>query len=787
MKVFTNAMAEKFGHLLQRFAEIGWRGSRVGTGDVSMFIENMKELRGWVAKRRHSMHIYLLKGNTAEQIKDQAREVASFANNIGIEKNVLVELANEPNIDTEGTAWIGKPKELGIACRLAWNECKQYGVEFLSPSVSGINKERDVPYIETMMAEIPPEVSFAIHRYTEDPNLSTPYPGYSSRDEEIAQIKRLAGGRKIYITETGLAEGPYKKRKPFPKCWETENWWLSEDDVANEILADMRVWHEAGIDGVVYYQLNDGPDRNNQGNTYGWRHFEESWDGPWKVVAQKAPELIKEVDEIETPEIQPSRPFVIHDAHLHEPDPPAKDFFPCSISLFYGLAMGISRQRFQNTIDGLAGKVQEARLNMSTFTWGNPLNEPEVIPFLPGNLHEGYSNKVNPAFLDEMEWRVDYMIARGVRPQLTLFWGGFQPMFRIGDDLRENDIRAFERAVMERGKNHPAMKYEWMNECDHGHHMAFLGYQRRKETLKKHISICKEVHPGAEFGASDGGHPPREWYTDRKAGWIVTIDGKQVMVKPGTKEIIKDSNGDPLPVRENKEASYYDYRMIREIDDWKVHFPRDTIEVEGFPRWARGLWHLNGEFFHFREKHPGKGYGQNDENMFLQTPQDHAEWPYRGSTRDWKMCGLSAYIALTAKAAQTWHTQSGFFCREKAGFEPITERVSVAYQKAIEGFAFRGMASFNTGWQNSPISDYQGPFKAFALVGGDNRRTMLFTVLNPKGKLVLNLGRPYVAKIMEITGEVVQMRELEAGSGIDFPLPNMSVYPKGAVIRLDAR
>lgn len=451
---------------------------------------------------------------------------------------------------------------------------------------------------------------------------------------------------------------------------------------------------------------------------------------------------IKESDEYKNlPKTLPAKPFRIDGSALYEPEND-RLYMPLSISLFYAPSLGIPRGRVTKTLDALAGKVQEARFSMSTFTWGNDQGEPEVIPFKPGDRHEGYSNEISPAFLDELEWRARYAMKVGVRPQITLFWGGFQPMFRRGNDVDLPAMKSFVRATMERSKNLPGVKWEIMNEADHGHHLAYVGDARRKEIISEIIRFAKSINPEAHFGVSDGG---------RDAG-------------------------------ENE--LYFDYHRLEVLDDWKVHYPRDKVEVRGIPRWCRGLWHLNGEGHEFAKHHNGKAYGQNDENIFLQTEAEHNQYPYGGSTRDWRMVVSSWYVAATARSCSTAHTQKGFFCREGAGEDPAIKLGGPAYIDALKDFAHRGQASLNAGWPDSPITEFETCFKAFALAGGDNRRTMLFAVLDPKqGKLKLNLKRKYRYTVREITGEVKKTGELEGRTELRLPPMN---YPKAAVVRLDA-
>jgi hypothetical protein len=493
---------------------------------------------------------------------------------------------------------------------------------------------------------------------------------------------------------------------------------------------------------------------------------------------------IKDSEEYKNkPKVLPARAFRVEGTHLFEPTNNRR-YMPLSISLFYGLSLGISRQRFVDTVDGLSGKLQEARLSMSTFTWDNDQGEPEVIPFEPGDLHRGYSNKISQEFLYEMDTRLLYMFGKGVRPQVTIFWGGVQPMFRQGDGVKWNAMKDFMRPLMVMGQRHPAIKWEIINEAGHGHHWAYMGRTKRHNLIRDCARFCREVYPGVHLGVSDGGHGPREWLSEKD--WVDVVESKEygglVLSRKG--KVLMDGDR-PIRPKENTTGSYFDYHSIRELSDWKVHYPRDQVLSDGIPRWSRGMWHLSGEAHNFAQKHPDMGYGQNDENIFLQTQEEHNQYPYGGATTDWKMVVSSWYVALCAKSCSTAHTHKGFFCRAGAGEDPAIKLGGPAYQEALKDFEFQGQASLNTGWKDSPIKSFDGPFKAFALVGGANRRTMIFTVLNPRqGKLRLDLKRVYGVEVREITGEIRKKATVQAGVQ-DFHLPKMTTEHT-AIVRLTA-
>jgi len=425
--------------------------------------------------------------------------------------------------------------------------------------------------------------------------------------------------------------------------------------------------------------------------------------------------------------------------------------FGLGISLFY--APSVPRAEYEDVIDELAGVgIEIARFSGSTFTWGNEEGRPEVNPFLPGE-HPftpddpevgGFTNEPNPAFFDELESRLDYAAEHGIRVQYTLLWGGFQPMFiRAGDPpaLHRASLRRFVDYAAERLARHPEHTVEIINEADHPYHMAGFGRQGRIDALREIAGWIREAYPDALLSVSDGGREP-----------------------------------------ESEGAPYFDYHEIAELDYWNVHFPRDEVFAEGIPRWARGVWHLYSDRNAFADAHEGRTYGRNDENMFLQTEADHERWPYRSSTRDWRMYGNMMWVSLAAGVGFTLHTQKGFFCYPGLTSDPIFEVVR-AMRAITTDFPWQHARSFNASWVGSPVPSYDGPFKAFSLVAQDGT-DVLIHVLNPAGTLTLELDHEGMHGVCydSITGTVLSEFDPPAGvSTLRLPDP---MYEHAMTIRI---
>jgi hypothetical protein len=479
-----------------------------------------------------------------------------------------------------------------------------------------------------------------------------------------------------------------------------------------------------------------------------------------KTEAEIRTEIENSEEYKEKHKFQAARRVVVRNRWLREPDKPSRNLLPLGQSLFYALG-GMSRLYYQTVIDNLAGKVNEARFNMSTLGWDDEGPDtqiaPAVVPFkMDGGFpnYWGYSNKVDPKFLDEMEVRLDYAVSRGVRPQLTLLWGGSQKMFVKSKNppaYHEEALRDFLRATCERLKDHPAVTLELYNEINHGDHLNFAGRKGRQDFVDEWGRFIKQILPDHLLSVS---------------GENVDADGKEG-------------------------GHFFAYNDQTVLDFWNTHFDRSQRPTsEGFPPWVRSAWHLNELYVPFRQKNPGQGYGRNDEPIFLQTREQHQDWPYGGATIDLRLYGTMLFVCLSAGVPPTIHNQSGFLCGYSTKNPPDPNfpnkdpiyKVAKFYQEILTDFPIKGIAPKNAGWTGSPVRKYDQSFKAFSLVGGNNRRAIIIVVLEPKGSLMLDLDGPYTFAVHEITGDVREIGTLEGNGRLLLPTMN---YKKCAIIRLD--
>lgn len=291
MQVYLNCSETvEFGDLLTRFEEIGFRGARIDVRSREDTERSLAELAQWVEKRPISRHIYILHGVSRIELIEGAEWLAEKATDLGVGEHIMIEMFNEPDLDP---VWGKHPEELGRIVGEVWRWMRRPEVKLLSPSVSNVGPKQ-LKYARRMLKEIPVEVGFAFHRYI-DRDLSAPDPAYTTRAEELRAILDVVGGRELHLTETGQTYVWYKP-KPYPFCFRKDRVDVGEDEVAQQIVADLEVWHAAAVlSSITYYQINDGPP-NVVGPQWGWRHYEEAWDGLWKAVAGVMPPVIRSVD-----------------------------------------------------------------------------------------------------------------------------------------------------------------------------------------------------------------------------------------------------------------------------------------------------------------------------------------------------------------------------------------------------------------------------------------------------------------------------------------------------------
>ena len=112
-------------------------------------------------------------------------------------------------------------------------------------------------------------VTIGFHRYPEAGcGALAPHDRFRSRDDEWAAFQQLVGTRPTACTEFG-----YHTAAAHPQT-------LTDQNVAESVLWDLRFYDARQVGLACVYQLNDGPT-----GTWMDRYGVRAQDGTWKPVA----------------------------------------------------------------------------------------------------------------------------------------------------------------------------------------------------------------------------------------------------------------------------------------------------------------------------------------------------------------------------------------------------------------------------------------------------------------------------------------------------------------------
>ncbi len=187
-----------------------------------------------------------------------------------------IEIGNEPDLAHDD--WKKHPARLARTFRRCFDIIRTYSetCPILTPSVSNLNR-RGFSYLGAMLTDgLPAEAKLAVHRYPHDGDIYKPHPGFQTREQQASKLVELADGRDIWITETGLTEGPHDGR------------FHSEEHVADALEYEVRFWScVASVKALCWYGINDGPNHDDTEHHFGIRRL----DGSWKPVAERVAQV----------------------------------------------------------------------------------------------------------------------------------------------------------------------------------------------------------------------------------------------------------------------------------------------------------------------------------------------------------------------------------------------------------------------------------------------------------------------------------------------------------------
>ena len=208
------------------------------------------------------------------ELAARARRVVDAANACGL-TSYAVEVGNEPDIAHEG--YSQHPDDFAEAVRQSHESLRGAGFDgsVISGGVANLD-HRGMTYVRRMLAsgKMPDDAIVGFHRYPPTAGDHNATHGFNSRDDEWQALKDITTDRRLACTEFGYHTAPeivlgfFRHRR-------------SDQEVAQDVLFDIRFFDQRGVEFAAVYQLNDGPDPNNFEDRFGIRRV----DGTLKPVA----------------------------------------------------------------------------------------------------------------------------------------------------------------------------------------------------------------------------------------------------------------------------------------------------------------------------------------------------------------------------------------------------------------------------------------------------------------------------------------------------------------------
>jgi hypothetical protein len=133
--------------------------------------------------------------------------------------------------------------------------------------------KRRMGWLEEVYAQgIPSDAGCAIHGYAQELPPSVPRPGFKSRAEEYAAIRRIIGeGRPLGQSEIGWHTAPFKVKKGW--FGSAKRQW-SDEQVASFLAGELTVAKNNGLEFSTIFQWNSGTDLDNHEHQFGIRTVE---------------------------------------------------------------------------------------------------------------------------------------------------------------------------------------------------------------------------------------------------------------------------------------------------------------------------------------------------------------------------------------------------------------------------------------------------------------------------------------------------------------------------------
>jgi hypothetical protein len=190
-----------------------------------------------------------------------------------------IELGNEEDSKQTPKAYYRSLIEMSTAVRLVNRD-----VPIWTAGITTHDKKRLGWLEEVYTLGVPSDIGCCVHGYAQELPPGVPRPGFKTRAEEYAAIRRIIGPeRRLAQSEIGWHCAPFRVRKGWFKTV-TRQW--TDEQVASFLQGELTVAKANGLAFSTVFQLNDGPDPRNHEHNFGIRGLNGTWKPQAEAVSQ---------------------------------------------------------------------------------------------------------------------------------------------------------------------------------------------------------------------------------------------------------------------------------------------------------------------------------------------------------------------------------------------------------------------------------------------------------------------------------------------------------------------
>jgi hypothetical protein len=209
--------------------------------------------------------IFIVPVDDPDNCQATAHAIAEAAVALGSSGSVTIEVGNEEDLHSK--TWSKKPERWAALVNDVVQIALQHwagGVQVVSGGISSLSREAVGWLIDSGISDVMVD-AVGYHQYRST-TPDVPLKGYGSRDEEFRALRTAAGPHQISCTETGWSTAPRNTGWPFKRDWS-----YNDNQVLNFMVQEWVINNKEGALAFVQYQLNDGPDPDNDQDRFGIR------------------------------------------------------------------------------------------------------------------------------------------------------------------------------------------------------------------------------------------------------------------------------------------------------------------------------------------------------------------------------------------------------------------------------------------------------------------------------------------------------------------------------------